>query len=81
MTIPCLLSYGQNDPIEDVAQYTSRADRLLASAGNTEFTILLLPHAGHELAIDSPPGTPFEWRRTSPALYELMSAWIKVHAK
>lgn len=81
VSVPSLLIYGEEDAIEDVSRYTREAAETLDANGNRDYAVWLLPHARHELQIDSAPGAPFRWRQAPPWLYSSIADWIRLHAQ
>jgi len=74
--VPALVIYGERDELVSVARSISNIGRALNKAENGDYTILMLPRAGHAFNIEPEPGQPFEWSHLSPGFPALLAAWI-----
>lgn len=76
VTAPVLLVYGEEDRVVNPATSMARIDKALRTAGNRDYTELLIPRAEHNLTIHSRPGQPFAWWHVAPGYPDLLTAWV-----
>jgi pimeloyl-ACP methyl ester carboxylesterase len=81
VTVPVLLIYGERDIFVPLGPTLANVDRALNRAGNTDYTILMLPRADHAFNIRPQPGQPFEWFRLAPGVPDLLVAWIQARTR
>lgn len=75
VSVPVLLIYGERDQNTPAALSILKIDQALRRARNSDYTIVELPRAAHDLTVSPEPGQPFEWRRDAPGYVELMIDW------
>lgn len=76
VTVPVLLVYGELDDNTPVHESILGIERALKRAGNTRYSIVVLPRAAHNLTVQRRPGEPFEWWHVAPGYAELIADWI-----
>jgi pimeloyl-ACP methyl ester carboxylesterase len=74
--VPVLLVYGERDQLVPVGESIRKIEGALRTAGNTEYTAILLPRAAHNLTVAPEAGEPFDWWRVTPGFPELLTAWV-----
>jgi uncharacterized protein len=81
VTIPVLAMNGELDDQVNTKLSIPIMERALHKAGNRDFTITLLPHAGHNfLETDSGYGSEFpRKKRYVPGFFDTMTAWLRKH--
>jgi pimeloyl-ACP methyl ester carboxylesterase len=71
--VPVLLIYGADDQRVPAAQSAGRIAAALRSAGNTDVTVQIHPHADHTFRL--PPG-PSGWPVTAPDYISSLLDWL-----
>jgi alpha-beta hydrolase superfamily lysophospholipase len=74
--VPALVLYGEADEYVPVRQSVINVDRALQTAGNQDYTIILLPRASHAFNIEPAPGGPFEWSHVAPGFPDVVVGWV-----
>lgn len=76
--VPVLLIYGERDRNTPVAPSLAGIGQALQKAGNTDYTLIIIPGAAHNLTIQWHAGEPFFWWYGAPGYSDLLVAWVKL---
>jgi uncharacterized protein len=78
LRLPTLALYGTLDRNVDSADSSKRIRRYFATAGMTDFTMHVYPHAGHSLkvSVTGYNGEPSQPERFVPGYPQVMLAWL-----
>jgi fermentation-respiration switch protein FrsA (DUF1100 family) len=82
VTVPVLAMNGELDEAVPTKQSVPMLERALRKAGNKDFTIVVLPKAGHNfLETDQPYGAQqyVRKKRYVSGYWDTMAAWLKKH--
>ena len=75
--VPVLLLYGELDRNTPVGPSLNGIGEALKTAGNPDFTPIIIPGAVHNLTIQWEPGQPFSWWHAAPGYTDLLTAWVR----
>lgn len=79
VTVPVLAFNGELDKSVNTKVSVPLMERALRKAGNKDFTIIVLPHASHDL-MEAQTGYNSEWvrlKREVPGYWETMATWLR----
>lgn len=70
---PVLGLFGEQDILTPAARTSENMRRVLTQAGHEDFTLEVIPRAGHSLS-ERPEG-----KRMAPGVFETLRSWLKAH--
>jgi dienelactone hydrolase len=81
VTVPVLAFNGELDKAVNTKASVPIMEQALRKAGNKDFTIIVLPHASHDL-LEAKTGYNSEYpylNRHAPKYWDTMTAWLRKH--
>lgn len=89
ITVPVLSIFGENDVLVPPKENAGKMERYLREAGNRDFTVRIIPNAGHDMESFGTlkggewkwPENYWVWPKKSTLFYDTITDWLSKRAK